>query len=113
MQSCVLARAQQKLRADLLKDADREIRRCAVVHGNNHHATSRASEESSDPLGAILSPEHHPVALADVACFQFARETNCHFQDLAVGKPLHPVAPVLAVGAVVRVRPKILRQKFG
>src|SRR5208283_194166 len=112
MLSRMLARTNPKLRPDLICNPRSKIVRGPIVHRNHNNAAHRASKKRRYPLGAVLSPKHHPVALSDSALLQFAAETKRHLHDLPIGEPFHAVAAMLPVGPLIAVRLEVHQEKF-
>lgn len=93
----------QRLRTDeqlsfyLTRNALCKIGRCNPIHGNNNRAPQHASEKYHDPFRTVFSPDHYPVAPADLSMFEFARQLARLLGDFSISPSDHAVpAPVNA-----------------
>src|ERR1700722_7807955 len=97
-------RTNPKLRLDLVCNPGGELGGSAVVHRDHNHSAQRASEKSSNPLCAVFSPEHDPVAFAEPPRLQLPAKSQGHLHDLTVGEPFHAVTTPLPIGKLGGVR---------
>src|SRR6185437_12436399 len=78
------AGADHQFGADVCRHTARKFRRGNPVHGNSGHAAQHTAKECGYPFRTILAPQHHSIALADVARLQFTRETEGQLRRLAI-----------------------------
>jgi hypothetical protein len=88
-----------QLRIHLPQHARGKFRRRCKIHGNNHTAARRTSKESCNPFGAVLSPEHDPIAFSDTARVELSRKTKSGLCHLAVRPAFGAVSAAVDVGA--------------
>jgi hypothetical protein len=102
------SRSYEHLRANLMEDTHRKIRRSSIIHRDDNYSAQDTSEKSSDPFSAILTPDHQAIALGNPALLEDPRKTSRAVQYLAVGKRVRAISTTLPVGTLIRVRAKIL-----
>ena len=93
-----LARTQREPGANLLADAPREIRIGSVIDGDGENSREGASEESSDPFGAVRAPQKDGIASHDIAGGQFAGKLMSGSSDLRIGPAFMTIAAWIDVG---------------
>jgi hypothetical protein len=74
----------QQARPRIGDDAQREGGIARGIERNRQHAAQHASEKRRDPLGAVLSPQHHALAAGDVAANQLGGETPRQLREIAI-----------------------------
>ena len=62
----------------------RKFRCRDFVHRHCHNAPQHAAEKCRHPLGAVLAPQHHPIALADFPALQLSGKAECQLRRLAI-----------------------------
>jgi|SRR5580658_4546487 hypothetical protein len=108
----MLPRTNPKLRPNLPRNPPNKLSRRPIIHRNNNHTSQGTSKKRRNPLRAVLTPKHHPLALANPSRLQIIGEPKRHFQNLPVTKPFHPVPTPLPVSALIAVRLKIRQEKL-
>src|SRR5580700_3933406 len=108
----MLPRTNPKLRPNLPRNPPNKLSRRPIIHRNNNHTSQGTSKKRRNPLRAVLTPKHHPLALANPPRFQFTGKPNRRLQNLPVSEPLHPVSTPLPVSALIAVRPKVRQEKL-
>jgi hypothetical protein len=84
--------AYRQLGAHVSRDARGEVGASVGVQWDGQHTTQNAAMEGGNPLGAILGPEQHAVAGADLALGQQRGKAPCKAGYLAIGRRPPPVA---------------------
>ncbi len=98
---CERGRAYQELCVDVFGYPLGKIRRGDLVHRYCHGAAQHAAQECGHPFRGIVSPEHHPIALADPSGFQLADKPERQLGDLAIAPPKRLWPPAVYKGCLV------------
>src|SRR5580658_5698138 len=108
----MLPRTNPKLRPNLPRNPPNKLSRRPIIHRNRNHTSQCTSKKRRNPLRAVLTPKHHPLALANLPRLKFTRKPNRHLQNLPVSEPLRPVSTALPISALIAVRLKIRQEKL-
>ena len=100
--------AHGELRLDIRGHARSEIGAAVGIERNHENAAQDAAVERGNPFGAVLGPQDHAVAGADVFLFQQRCETAGEMRDVAVSGNAAPVALVANHRDLAIVAAKVL-----
>src|SRR5215467_10514763 len=90
--------ADEQFRADLLKNAVREIGRRGMVHRYGDNAAICASQKRRDPHRRVRPPQHDTIPFAYLPYVEFSRETIRVGRDLGVAFASDSISAPLGIG---------------
>src|SRR2546428_932114 len=88
----VVARADKKFRADLMKDANCELGRGRVVHGHSDHSAIRTAEKRRYPCAGVWSPQNNPITFIHLAGIELAGKAESSCGNFSVGPARDSIA---------------------
>ncbi len=92
-------------------DALGEVEAAAGIQRNDEYAAQHAAEECRNPLRAVLSPQHHALAAADLAPHQLGGKALRQGCQIAVGGNLSAIAAMDDHGSLGAVTSVIVNER--